>query len=235
MTSGISICILTYNVLFYNRLALDQIRKLSGGSFNYEILIYDNGSTDGSVEFLEEQDDVRLFKGSGNSMRHGEALDYLVKKADKPYCCTLCSDAFPVSDEWLTPVWYLGGDTVLAGIDRGWGRKLKHYVCPSYLFGCTEWLRNHTFVDKWPEVDTGEQMGLDCKAEGKRMQLWKSSYPDWDGKFKDNKPCDYNGWVWHTWWGGRSQSIPGLAGREFEEEYHEHVKNMLRERYNLDY
>jgi len=230
---GISICILTYNVFFYNRLALQKIRELTK-LVDYEILIYDNGSDDGSLEWLSKQSDVQLWRGDANSMRHGQGLDFLVKKAKYPICCTLCSDAFPVSPDWIRPAFYLNDETMLAGIDRGWGRELQNYVCPSYLFGWTEWLKKHTFNDEWPKWDTGERMGIDCLAEGKKMKFWKYESLDFDGRFK-RKPCDYAGMVWHTWWGGRGQSVKGLAGKEFEAEYHEHVKNMLREQYNLDY
>jgi hypothetical protein len=49
------------------------------------------------------------------------------------------------------------------------------------------------------------------------------------------KPCDYNGWAWHTWWSGRKQTVKGIKGVEFEEGYHDYSINMLRERFNLDY
>lgn len=230
---GISICTLTYNVFFYNRLYLQNIRELTR-LVDYEILIYDNGSTDGSKEWLRRQPDVTLYEGKNNEMRHGQALDFLAKKAKYPIVCALDSDAFPVSPEWITPALYLDDETVLAGIDRGWGRELQSYVCPSYLFGWTDWVKKHTFIDNWPKWDTGERMGQDCLAEGKKMKFWKYNLVDFDGRFK-KKPCDYAGLVWHTWWGGRGKSVPGLAGREFEHEYHDYVKDHLRERFNLEY
>jgi len=229
---GISICILTWNVLPYTKVAISQIRKLTR-MVDYEILIYDNGSTDGTPEWLSDQDDVILLKGANNSMRHGEALDRLVRHASKNIACTLCSDAFPVSPAWTTPALFLDEDTVLAGIDRGWGRKLKSYVCPSYLFGWTRWVRDHTFMDHWPETDTGEQMAIDCEAEGKRMKMWKYELVSFGEGYKPN-PCDYAGWVWHTWWGGRSQSVPGLAGKEFEPTYHARAIEVIGERFGIE-
>jgi len=232
--NGISICVLTYNVLFYNKLQLKQVRELTR-LMPYELIFYDNGSTDGSVEYLESQEDVRLIKGTNNSLRHGEALDVLAKESKYPITCTLDSDAFPMSPDWLTPAFFLDDDCVLAGIDRGWGRQFHHYVCPSYLFGWTDWIKKHTFADTWPTADTGELMGKACVEEGKHQKLWKYSCTDWGDKFKSNKPNNYNGWVWHTWWGGRSKSIPGLAGDEFEVDYHDYVENMLRRKFNLDF
>jgi glycosyltransferase involved in cell wall biosynthesis len=232
MNNGISICILTHNVFFYNRLALEQIRKLTK-TVNYEILIYDNASTDGSREWLESQPDVTVFRGNNNHMRHGQALDYLVKKAKYPICCALCSDAFPISIEWLTPSLYLDDKVYLSGVHRGSNRLCKEYVCPSYLFGWTDWLKTHTFVDNWPKWDTGEKLADDCIKEGFEIKTWKGI----DVKFEGFKPkrCDYNGWVWHTWFSGRKQTVPYVVPVECEPTFHDFVQNYLREKFQLNY
>jgi len=229
---GVSICVLTYNVFFYNRLALQKIREMTR-LVDYEVLVYDNASTDGSADWLDAQPEVTLYRGESNSMRHGEALDFLTRRANYPVCCCLCSDAFPVSPEWLTPAMYLDDEVYLSGALRD-GSRISSYVCPSYLFGWTEWLRRRTFVDNWPHWDTGERLGRACQDEGHEMRTWKQNYVGVGEGFK-RKPCDYNGWVWHTWWSGRKQAVPGLAGVEFEENYHEHSKKMLRERFELEY
>jgi glycosyltransferase involved in cell wall biosynthesis len=232
VNNGVSICILTWNVFFYNRLAIDQIRK-NTRMVNYEILVYDNGSTDGSRDWLEAQPDVTLFKGTGNCMRHGQALDFLTRRANYPICCALCSDAFPISPEWLTPAMYLDDEFYLTGIHRSHGR-LSPYVCPSYSFGWTEWLKRHSFVDNWPKWDTGEMMGKECLADGHKLKTWPAKSFDFGSGVKA-KICDYNGWVWHTWWSGRAQAVKGLAGTEFEKGYHDKVKLMLREKFGLSY
>jgi glycosyltransferase involved in cell wall biosynthesis len=231
MNRGISICILTHNVFFYNRLAIDQIRKLTRVA-EYEILVYDNASTDGSREWLEAQPDVILFKGPKNEMRHGPALDFLVRRAKYPICCCLCSDAFPVSPEWLTPAMYLDDKVYLSGIGRN--QRGVTYVCPSYLFGWTQFLSRHTFVDNWPKWDTGEKLTIDCVQKGHTIKTWEKRSVEVGGGFKP-AGCDYNGWVWHTWWGGRHQTVPNVIGMECQKGYHEHVENMLRKRFNLEY
>lgn len=240
MSDGISICILTYNVGFYNRLAFQKIRELTR-LIPYEVLIFDNGSTDGSVDWIRDNldyfpyDPVRLWEGESNLLRHGAALDFLVQKAKYDICCTLCSDAFPVSPHWVEPAFSLFDDNVvLAGIDRGWGRKISHYVCPSYLFGNTAWLRQHTFLDHWPDWDTGEKMGLDVEKEGKEMRMWPQKNVEMPNGMRA-KACDYNGWVWHTWMTGRAMTVPNVVPVECEPEYHDYVKTMLRAKYNLDF
>jgi glycosyltransferase involved in cell wall biosynthesis len=233
MKDGISICILTYQVYFFLRLAIEKIREHTH-LIPYEILVYDNGSTDGSVEWLKKQEDVRFFAGQGNSVRHGMALDCLVKAANYRICCTLCSDAHPVTPMWITPAFELyRSDYVLSGIDRGWGRILQHYVCPSYLFGWTDWLKNHSFLDKWPEWDTGEKLTQDAINEGRKIHLIPKNPAVSFEKFK-SKDCDYAGLVWHVWWGGR-RNIPGIVGNEVEVDYHDFMKDELRRKYALEY
>lgn len=230
---GISICIVTYNSLFYNKLAVSQIRKMTQ-LVDYQIMVYDNGSTDGSVQWLEKQHDVILFKGSNNSLSHGAALDYLLSMAVYPRTCTLCSDAFPVSPEWIVPALYLDTEVYLTGIFRGRRKMLTEYVCPSYLFGWTEWLRNHTFKDNWPQWDTAQKLAYDCIQEGHKMKTWMPELVDLGEGFQ-KQPCDYNGWVWHTWRSTRQVVDRRSVERECEVDYHEHIKNLLRERFELDY
>jgi glycosyltransferase involved in cell wall biosynthesis len=214
-------------------LAVDHIRKFTQ-ALDYEILIYDNGSTDGSVEWLEAQPDVTLYKGENNSMKHGQALDFLTRRAKFPICALLCSDAFPVSPEWVTPALYLDEEIYLAGIRRPGKKRMDvEYPCPSYMFGWTEWLKRHSFVDNWPKWDTGEKLAQECLDEGHKIKTWEYKHVNLDG-FQP-KPCDYNGWAWHTWWSGRKQTVKGIKGVEFEEGYHDYSINMLRERFNLDY
>lgn len=62
---GVSFVILTYNELDCTKLCIDSIRKYC---FNncYEIIVVDNASTDGSVEWLREQTDIVLIENKEN-------------------------------------------------------------------------------------------------------------------------------------------------------------------------
>jgi glycosyltransferase involved in cell wall biosynthesis len=231
---GVSICILTYNVLFYNKIAVKNIREFTK-FIPYEIIFFDNGSDDGSVEWLQDQGLKVIKNDRGEHFRHGSVLNYLVRHVAKyPITCTLCSDAFPVSPEWLSPAFYLNDKVMLSGISRGYGRITKDYVCPSYLFGWTDWLKNHSFLDNWPNTDTGEQLTRDCLDEGKEIKTFPFNAETFDGRFSA-KNCDYNGWTWHVWWGGRSQTVKTAAGVEFEHGYHEFMIEYLRKKHNLDF
>lgn len=60
-----SIIILTYNQLNYTKLCIESIRKFTQME-SYEIIIVDNNSTDGSVKWLENQDDLKVIYNKEN-------------------------------------------------------------------------------------------------------------------------------------------------------------------------
>lgn len=65
MENKTSIVILTYNQLTYTKLCIESIRKytLQG---SYELIVVDNASTDGTVEWLRAQPDIRCIFNSEN-------------------------------------------------------------------------------------------------------------------------------------------------------------------------
>lgn len=54
----VSMIILTYNQLSYTKLCIESIRKHTA-EINYEIIIVDNNSADGTVEWLKKQNDIK--------------------------------------------------------------------------------------------------------------------------------------------------------------------------------
>lgn len=225
-----SIGIVTYNVFFYNRLSLKMIDKHTPND-DYEILIYDNGSTDGSVEWLSKQENVKLFRSNSiNELKHGDALDFLVKQSSCDYFCALDADAFPVSDDWTLPLRALeSGEAVIAGIDRTWGYKLSNYVHPSYFCGNTNFIKDHSFCDNFPNWDTGELITEAANEMRLGVKYWTPKMVSFGGKFSP-KPCDYAGLVWHTWWSSRKMLMPKI-NQEFEENYHAYCEELFREKY----
>lgn len=59
-----SIVILTHNQLHITKLCLDSIRAFTGPS--YEMIVVDNGSSDGTVDYLRSQSDVKAIFNSEN-------------------------------------------------------------------------------------------------------------------------------------------------------------------------
>ncbi|WP_432401122.1 glycosyltransferase [Wukongibacter sp. M2B1] len=60
-----SIIILTYDNLFYSKLCIDSIRKNTRVG-TYEIIVVDNNSTDGTVEWLKKQKDIKVIFNKEN-------------------------------------------------------------------------------------------------------------------------------------------------------------------------
>lgn len=65
MLNKTSIIILSYNTLELTRLCIESIRKYTPADL-YELIIVDNGSTDGSVEWLAEQPELLLIANGEN-------------------------------------------------------------------------------------------------------------------------------------------------------------------------
>lgn len=60
-----SIVILTLNKLEYTKLCIESVRKYTT-NLNYEIIVVDNKSTDGTVEWLKNQKDIKVIYNSSN-------------------------------------------------------------------------------------------------------------------------------------------------------------------------
>lgn len=60
-----SIIILTYNKLEYTQTCLESIRKFTGNNL-YEIIVVDNNSSDGTIEWLKQQKDLKVILNKEN-------------------------------------------------------------------------------------------------------------------------------------------------------------------------
>lgn len=63
--NNISFVLLTYNQLDYTKLCIDSIRK-NNNKNSYQIVIVDNNSTDGTVEWLKAQEDIKVVYNNDN-------------------------------------------------------------------------------------------------------------------------------------------------------------------------
>ncbi len=92
-----SIVILTYNQLGYTRLTIDSIRKHTKAA--YEIIVVDNASSDGTVDYLKSQKDIRtIFNKENVGFPAGCNQGMEIVKGD--YIVLLNNDVI-VPDEWL--------------------------------------------------------------------------------------------------------------------------------------
>jgi len=93
----ISILAVSYNTLDWTRLLVQSIRKFT--TLPYEIVIIDNNSSDGTVEWLKEQKDVRAILLNEN-IGHGMGLDFGVKQVRYPFTFVMDIDAHLQRKNW---------------------------------------------------------------------------------------------------------------------------------------
>jgi GT2 family glycosyltransferase len=90
------------------------------GTYNYEIVVVDNDSTDGSFEMLNEKfgNKINLIKNSKNGCSSGRNLG--VKNTECDIIVFIDSDQWAVSERWLdTALYILNQDQKIGAV--GWG------------------------------------------------------------------------------------------------------------------
>lgn len=97
--SKVSIVILMYNNLDYNIQCIESIRQYTEKG-TYEIVVVDNGSTDGTREWLEKQEDLKLvFPNENTGFPKGCNLG--IKAAEKENDILLLNNDIVVTPRWL--------------------------------------------------------------------------------------------------------------------------------------
>ena len=84
------------------RLTLSSLRRFTPEA--YRMLVADNGSTDGTRDYLASLDWIELFKRDPrrNATSHGATLDWLARKVTTRYFLTLDSDVVFLRRGWLS-------------------------------------------------------------------------------------------------------------------------------------
>ncbi|MGC8777295.1 MAG: glycosyltransferase, partial [Candidatus Caldatribacteriaceae bacterium] len=93
-----SLVILTRNNLEYTKMCLESIRKYTPEP--HEIIVVDNGSTDGTVEYVKAQPDVRLIE-NGYNLGFALGNNRGLREARGEYIVFLNNDVV-VTEGWLT-------------------------------------------------------------------------------------------------------------------------------------
>ncbi|HHW03154.1 MAG TPA: glycosyltransferase [Thermoanaerobacterales bacterium] len=92
-----SIIVLTCNQLEYTKKCLNSVRIYT--DVPYEIIIVDNGSTDGTVDFLEKQNDITLVKNDKN-LGFAKGCNQGIKISKGEFIVLLNNDTI-VTKNWL--------------------------------------------------------------------------------------------------------------------------------------
>jgi GT2 family glycosyltransferase len=99
MAEGLTVVVASWNTRKYLEVFLEAIYKFTTKDFN--LIIVDNHSADGSPEYLREYfPDVTVYELRRN-VGHGLAIDYAIHKACTNQIVVLDIDAFPISHDWL--------------------------------------------------------------------------------------------------------------------------------------
>lgn len=93
----ISIIAVSCNTLDWTKLLVQSVRKFT--TMPHELMIIDNNSSDGTVEWLGEQKDIRVFALNQN-LGHGGGLDFGIKNVRFPYTLVLDIDAHLQRKGW---------------------------------------------------------------------------------------------------------------------------------------
>jgi len=93
----VSIIIPVYNGLKFTKICLQSI--LHHTLYPYEVIVVDNGSTDGTVEFLKRQSEVKLIENRVN-LGFPAACNQGIAASQSPYVLLLNNDVI-VTENWL--------------------------------------------------------------------------------------------------------------------------------------
>jgi rhamnosyltransferase len=70
-------------------------------SWNYEVIVIDSGSRDGTVAYVRSLERVRLIEISPEDFGHGKTRNLAIEAADAEFVALLTHDAEPADDYWL--------------------------------------------------------------------------------------------------------------------------------------
>ncbi len=243
----VSIVTVTRDGLFFSRLLVEKVREHTRGR-EYEILVVDRGSQDGSRAWMRAQPDVRLLTWSHWWTRdhgHAEAAARAIRVARFEHIVLLDSDAHPVSDDWLAgSVDRLDARTRLAGavfVDKHKGNPHGWYVHPHFMafrkadFGGLVELRKLQGHD----TDVGEEATMRVLAAGLDIVQHPIRFASDYAVGHDRVPTIAGG-VFHAWYVTRlehheRQVVRETSGLVSVDRYMRPLQQRLRERYGLSY
>ncbi len=250
---AISFVTVSRDSFFFLRLLVEKIRELVGPR-DYEIIVVDRGSRDGSRRWLAAQKDVRLLTPrpwlrpaswflSGHG--HGEMAELGVRRARHARIVLLDSDAHPIAPDWLAAsADRLDAHHRLAGAvfrDNHRGNPHGWYVHPHFMAFFKADLGGLVVLRKCrgEDTDTGEEATLRLLAAGHGI----IGHPiEFCARLAVGHPRvpTIAGGVFHAWYVTRltwheAEVIRETGGEVSRARYLEPLQARLRAEYRLDY
>ena len=96
-----SVIILTKNAGSLFRKVLEAVINQET-VWEFEVLVVDSGSTDGTVEYVKSRKEVRLHSIPARGFGHGKTRNLAISLTSGEYAVMLTHDALPTSKSWLT-------------------------------------------------------------------------------------------------------------------------------------
>lgn len=247
MLNPVSIVTVTYDTYFFVRLLVQKVRELVGPR-DYEIIVVDRGSRDGTLQWLRSQTDVRIYferQRRVNRHTHGLAAEAGVWLAKYDRIVLLDSDAHPMEKIWLeATVDRLDDHYRLAGAEfhkRLGLNSHSRYIHPHFMAFFKEDMGKHIVLRKkrGHVTDTGEEATQRVLDAG----LGVLGYPMvLCSNFAVGHPQipTIAAGVFHAWYGTRLAKNKASVLRESRssitvENYLAPLQAKLRETYQLDY
>ncbi len=251
----VSIVTVAYDTLFFIRLLVEKVREFTTDR-EYEIIVVDRGSTDGSLEWLALQSDVRVVSVPqiGVAHMHGEAGEEGVRYAKHEVIAFLDSDAHPIGHDWLLGTAdQLDDHTRLAGActaPNHVGNPYNWYVHPLFMvfYKCDIGTRVILRKVRGETTDTGEEATIRMLDEGLGVlplplhccPTLASDHPYSMFRFAHPHYPTIGGGVFHAWYGTRIQKEEGVVIRESDglvsySSYQKDLLVALRSLYGLGY
>ena len=205
----VSVVIVNWNTLPYLRETLGALRRFSDAPL--EVIVVDNGSADGSVDFLRAAPDLRSIRLKRN-VGHAAALDLGFLAATSEIVLALDVDAFPIKNSWLeTVVAPLRAGSTVSGVQL-W-RPYAHPCCMA-MRKARFVLRRHTFRARYSSDreklgrtawDVGESISMRENRNGGRVHL----VPLTSQRGPGDVGTVFGDCVYHNFYASRHQKAPG--------------------------
>lgn len=243
---GVSVVTVASDGYPFVRLLVERVRAFMG-SRDYEIVVVDRGSRDGTRAWLKAQPDIRVLRHRQRATGHlhGEAAEAGVRAARHARIVLLDSDAHPVDANWLAnSVDRLDAHHRLAGaVFRERHRANPHgwYVHPHFMAFFKSDLDGLIVLRKLrgEDTDTGEEATLRILAAG----LGIVGHPiEFCPRFDVGHPRvpTVAGGVFHAWYVTRldreAEAVAAeTGGAVTRETYLDPLLARLRAAYGLDY